>query len=102
MEAGSVFEPIVFETIRQRVTMIYPEQIFACVQELSEEQIWWRPNESSNSIGNLLLHLSGSLRHYLSRTVGGLEYQRDRAAEFMSRDRLEKEEVLTVFRETID
>ena len=102
MKEGSVFEPVVFEAIRKRITMIYPEQIFACVQELSEEQIWWRPNESSNSVGNLLLHLSGSLRHYLSRTVGGIDYQRDRDAEFMSRDRLAKEEVLTIFRETID
>ena len=102
MEEGSVFECVVFETIRKRITMIYTEQIFACVEVLCEELFWWRPNESSNSIGNLLLHLSGSLRHYLSRTVGGIRYERDRAAEFRSREHLAKEEVLTVFRETID
>ena len=102
MNQRSDIEPVLFETIRSRITTIYPEQIYACVEELNEEQLWWRPNESSNSVGNLLLHLSGSLRHYLSRTVGGIEYQRNRATEFTTRDHQSKETVLSIFRETID
>ena len=29
-----------------------------CVESLTDEQVWWRPNDASNSIGNLLLHLN--------------------------------------------
>src|SRR5438552_4022352 len=49
-------------------------------QELSEEQLWWRPNEESNSVGNLVLHVRGAVLHFLCRGVGGFEYERDRAA----------------------
>jgi hypothetical protein len=68
---------------------------------LSEEQLWWRPNEKSNSVGNLVLHLSGSTRHNISRGIGGLEYHRDRPAEFAERGPLPKEELLAIFDETI-
>lgn len=95
-------ETLVLATLRERITKIFPAQIIACAEELSQEQLWWRPNESSNSVANLLLHLSGSLRHYLSRTVGGIEYERDRPAEFAEREPLPKERVLAIFRETIE
>ena len=36
-----------------------------CVESLTTEQIWWRPNDASNSIGNLLLHLNGNVRQWL-------------------------------------
>ncbi|HSB12716.1 MAG TPA: DUF1572 family protein, partial [Blastocatellia bacterium] len=58
--------------LHSRITRILPAQIRACVEELTEEQLWWRPNEQANSVGNLVLHLSGSMRHYLSRGVGGI------------------------------
>jgi uncharacterized damage-inducible protein DinB len=96
------FETTFLETARKRITSIFPAQIVACVEELSEEQLWWRPNESSNSVGNLVLHLSGSLRHFLSRTVGGMDYERNRLAEFSEREHLSKEQVLTEFQDTIE
>ena len=102
MNSAPQFESIVLEAIRQRITKTFPEQITACVQELTDDQLWWRPNESSNSVGNLLLHLSGSLRHFLSKTVGGMAYERDRPAEFRDREHMSKEQVLRIFQETID
>jgi hypothetical protein len=33
-----------------------------CLDQLSDEQVWWRPKSSLNSIGNLILHLCGNLR----------------------------------------
>jgi len=87
--------------LRGRITRIIPEQIRVCIEELSDEQLWWRPNESANSVGNLVLHLSGSIRHYLSRGVGGIEYERDRAAEFSERGPVSKEQLLKTFDETI-
>ena len=87
--------------LRGRITRIIPEQIRACIEELSDEQLWWRPNESANSVGNLVLHLSGSIRHYLSRGVGGIAYERDRPAEFSERGPVSKEQLLKTFDETI-
>jgi hypothetical protein len=101
MQTENHFEQTVLQALQSRITNILPTQILSCVDELSEEQLWWRPNEESNSIGNLVLHLSGSLRHYISKTVGGIEYERNRPAEFGERQTLPKEQVIAIFKETI-
>lgn len=54
----------------------------SCVESLSDEQIWWRPNASSNSIGNLVLHLNGNMRQWLVDSFNRAEDHRDRPAEF--------------------
>jgi uncharacterized damage-inducible protein DinB len=95
------FEQVVLDALQSRITKILPVQILACVEELSEEQLWWRPNEESNSVGNLVLHLSGSMRHYVAKTVGGVDYERNRKVEFTERRNLPKEEVVSLFKETI-
>ena len=86
MEPGKNLSSVALAALLSRITGILPTQIRSCVEELSEEQLWWRPNEQTNSVGNLVLHVSGSMRHYLSRGVGGIEYHRDRPAEFAERD----------------
>lgn len=93
---------VALEALRGRITRILPAQIKACLEELTEEQLWWRPNEHSNSVGNLVLHLSGSMRHYLSRGVGGIDYKRDRPAEFAERGPMPKEQLLAIVDETIN
>lgn len=102
MSTGNSLENVALEALRSRITRIIPAQIKSCVEELNEEQLWWRPNKQANSVGNLVLHLSGSMRHYLSRGVGGFEYDRDRPAEFAERGPLPKAQVLAIFDETID
>ncbi len=57
-----------------------------CVESLTEEQLWWRPNEACNSIGNLLLHLNGNLRQWLVASFNRLEDNRNRPAEFNQRE----------------
>lgn len=52
------------------------------VEPLTEEQLWWRPNEASNSIGNLLLHLNGNVRQWMVDSFSHREDVRDRPAEF--------------------
>ena len=101
MLQGNDLSNVALEALRGRITRILPAQIRTCVEELTEEQLWWRPNEQTNSVGNLVLHMSGSMRHYLSRGVGGLEYERDRPAEFAERGPLPKERLLSTFDETI-
>jgi Protein of unknown function (DUF1572) len=95
-------EQAALAAFRSRITRILPDQIRACIEALTEEQLWWRPNEKSNSVGNLVLHVSGSTRHYLSRSIGHIQYNRDRPAEFSERGPLPKQQLLAIFDETID
>ena len=101
METPNDLGAVTLNALRGRITRIIPAQIRECVQELNEEQLWWRPNEASNSVGNLVLHVSGSMRHYLSRGVGGIEYHRDRPSEFAERGPVSREELLRTFDETV-
>lgn len=87
--------------LRSRITRVFPAQIHAALSPLTDEQVWWRPNEESNSIGNIVLHLTGSLNHFLNRNLGGLDYTRDRAAEFAERKAIPKVELLDSFDEMI-
>lgn len=88
---------IALAAFRSRVTGVFPAQVRAALASLSEEQVWWRPNEKSNSIGNLVLHLTGSLNYYLNRNLGNIPYDRDRAAEFAERRPVPKTELLALF-----
>lgn len=57
-------------------------RIRRAVEELPPDDLWWRPNEASNSVGNLLLHLSGNLRQWIVSGVGGAPDVRRRSEEF--------------------
>jgi uncharacterized damage-inducible protein DinB len=64
-----------------------------CLEMLTEEQIWWRPQETSNSIGNLLLHLNGNVRQWLIAPLGGGSSERNRPAEFNERQPISSREL---------
>jgi hypothetical protein len=63
----------------------YWPRLRGCVESLTDEQVWWRPNEASNSIGNLILHLNGNVRQWLVSSFNRSEDTRDRPAEFSER-----------------
>jgi len=90
------------ESMRKRITQFLPEQIRQAVQQLTDDELWWRPNAESNSVGNLILHLSGSIRNYLCRSIGGFDYARDRAAEFAARGPIPREELLAIFETMVE
>ncbi len=90
-----------FEGMRGRITRVFPDQIRTALASLTDEQIWWRPNESSNSVGNLVLHLTGSLNHFLNRQLGGIAYERNRALEFSERTPVPRAELMARFDEMI-
>ena len=92
---------ITLDAFRSRITKVFPAQIRAAVDTLTDEQLWWRPNEESNSVGNIVLHLTGSLNHFLNRNIGGIEYSRDREAEFAERRAIPKGEVMAMFDEMV-
>ena len=89
------------EAIRVRITRVLPAQVRAALEKLDEEEIWWRPNEKSNSVGNLLLHLSGSLNLYLNNNIGAIPYKRDRDGEFAARGPMPKAELLRIFNDMV-
>ena len=53
-----------------------------CVFQLSDDQLWWRPGDGQNSIGNLVLHVCGNMTQWIVCGVGGKENHRDRESEF--------------------
>ena len=71
------------------------------IQPLSRDQIWWRPNDASNSIGNLLLHLNGNMRQWILSGIGGIEFVRNRDVEFDERQHLDTALLLARLGQTI-
>src|ERR1039458_6169278 len=50
---------------RNKLLNQYWPRLKACVETMSTEQIWWRPNDASNSVGNIILHLNGNVTQWL-------------------------------------
>lgn len=51
-------------------------------EPLSEQQLWKKPVEPGNSIGHLILHLTGNLNHFVGAQLGNTGYVREREREF--------------------
>lgn len=79
----------------------YLPKIVRCLDALDEENVWWRANAESNSIGNLILHLDGSTRMWVLGVAGGRRVVRDRDAEFSERGPLAKSALLARLRSTL-
>jgi len=67
---------------RDKLIQQYWPRLRHCVETLTGEQVWWRPNPASNSIANLILHLNGNVRQWLVDSFNKKEDLRDRPAEF--------------------
>lgn len=87
---------------RDKLVNQYWPRLQNCVASLTEEQIWWRPNASSNSIGNLVLHLNGNVRQWLVDSFNQREDKRDRPAEFAAEGSISGAELLEKLGATID
>jgi hypothetical protein len=72
-----------------------------CLDQLNEEQVWWRPRPTMNSIGNLLLHLTGNVGQWVVSGVGGAPDTRNRPAEFAERGPIPKAELLRRLADTV-
>jgi uncharacterized damage-inducible protein DinB len=96
-DVGSAF----IEYARHHLTREYFPKIQRCVEQLPDEDIWWRVHETDNSIGNLILHLSGNIRQWIISGLGGAENVRNRPQEFAERMKIPKGDLLRLFAETI-
>src|SRR5262245_18960627 len=73
-----------------------------CLEQLTDEQVWWRPAAGMNSIGNLLLHLTGNVRQWIVAGLGGAPDERDCPAEFSARGPLPKGDLWRALEETVE
>ncbi|MGB9077322.1 MAG: DUF1572 family protein [Terracidiphilus sp.] len=79
----------------------YWPRLRGCVEALTDEQIWWRPNSACNSVGNLLLHLSGNVGQWLVASFNKADDTRNRPAEFNERRRIPSKQLLERLDETM-
>ena len=86
---------------RTLLTDSYVPRIETAIDGLSVANIWWRANEQSNSIGNLILHLEGNVRQWIISGLGGMTDVRQRQREFDGRDKIPGRELLETLRATV-
>src|SRR6476659_4864614 len=89
------------QNARELIKDQYLPKIERCLERLTDEQVWWRPNPESNSIGNLLLHISGNARQWIVCGLGTATDQRQRQSEFDQREGIPREELLGKLRTTV-
>lgn len=82
-----------FERVRLKVN--------ALVDPLATNELWRRPYPYGNSVGHLVLHLTGNLRYYIGARIANTGYVRDRPREFSDTTRWPKEDVLRGFNEAV-
>ncbi len=73
-----------------------------CLGMLTEEQIWARGSESANSVGNLVLHLSGNVRQWIVSAIGGRADIRRRDEEFAARGGVSARGLAGALRDTVN
>jgi uncharacterized damage-inducible protein DinB len=80
----------------------YLPKIERCLGHLTDEDVWSRPNDASNSIGNLLLHLRGNVTQWIIGGVGEQAYERRRQEEFDERTHIPARELLAKLRAAVE
>jgi len=72
------------------------------LEDISEKEFWQKPNDSLNSIGNLMLHLCGNITQYIISSLGEIEDLRNRDAEFSAKTIASKAELQQKLEQTVD
>jgi len=62
------------------------DEVRKVAEPLAEAELWKKPLKESNSIGHLVLHLTGNLNHFVGAQLGNTGYIRDREREFTETD----------------
>jgi uncharacterized damage-inducible protein DinB len=91
------------EFIQQSVYRINEntKRVIKCLQDIDEPEIWQRPNENSNSIGNIILHLCGNIRQYAISSLSKREDIRVRDEEFSAKDGFNKKDLIAKLKKTV-
>lgn len=87
---------------RYHLNTEYRTKLRKAVEALPDDAVWWRPNPHANSVGNLLLHLTGNIRQWIVGGVGRLPNARDRAGEFAAQSGGSAAELLAGLESALD
>jgi uncharacterized damage-inducible protein DinB len=101
MAKTSLTNPLIAQA-EHVLRQVYLPRIVSCLEQLSPEQIWWRPNAASNSVGNLTLHLAGNVRQWIISGLGGAPDVRRRDREFNERGPLSRRVLASRLRKTVE
>jgi uncharacterized damage-inducible protein DinB len=71
------------------------------IDPLSEDQFWRNPYSYGNSVGHLVLHLTGNLSYYIGARIAETGYIRNRDLEFTESGHPSKTDVLRKFDDTL-
>src|SRR5215475_14354432 len=88
------------QTIAEDLAAYYEmvqERVHKWAGALTPEQLWHKPYSYGNSIGHLILHLTGNLNYYIGARVAETGYVRDRDREFTEPKPIPKEELFAAF-----
>ena len=95
LKENQKFGEVFITLTRERLVKGLLPKLTHCLSLLPEEEIWKRPNEYVNSVGNIVLHLCGNVRQWITSGVGGAEDIRKRPAEFKQDISLPKSELIS-------
>ena len=90
----------VFVQLSRRQIQAGREKILHCLEQLNDEELWWRTSDGANSVGNIILHLGGNVRQWIIHGLSGKSEPRDRPAEF-STEKIPRAELLDGFEKTL-
>lgn len=91
------------QTIKQELIRRICEEsiprILKCITHLSEGQLTWRPNNHTNSVANLILHLNGNVRQWLLASLLNIPHKRHRDQEFLPKTTTTQKELQGLLKE---
>ena len=91
--ADQTLTDLLLQEVRRRLFVESVPRLLHCLSLLNEDDLWWRPNPHSNSVGNLLVHLCGNVQQWVVAGLGRAPDTRQRNAEFAMQSGLSKAEV---------
>lgn len=83
------------ERSRYYLSVEYPVKLRVALRAVPPSVVWQRHNESSNSLGNLVVHLAGNVDEWIVGGLTGAAVERNRAFEFMRSDGAGAEELIS-------
>lgn len=92
MSADDLASAVTTEAAKELASAL--ERIQHCANQLSDDQVWSRERDDMNSVGNLILHLTGNVQQWLVVGLGGGADARNRPAEFAERGPIAKQDLL--------
>jgi uncharacterized damage-inducible protein DinB len=97
-ELGEAF----LQQARFHLTQDFLPKIRKCLEVVHDDDLWWRADETNNSVGNLILHLCGNVRQWIISGVGEEPDLRQRSREFSERTLIPKADLLTRLDQTLE